>query len=216
MAQTKKVVSKSTTKSLLTEKKSDEQIVMEKAEQWFKDIYVENRFKDPYSYRRVGLKALPVTLKESLVKDMEKAQNIIDTARIAKGSTQKDYDVILTECNSVNKDIEKENSFIESGVDVTYHSKRKVIYVEALKDFAELARQIDMYLFAIKEKESLLAKINNLTEEEASVLIYYDIRLDCYSKNSLGNEVLGRFLFPFTKEGKLGQGDGIENVIILN
>ena len=40
-----------------------------------------------------------------------------------------------------------------------------------------------------------------MSEELLNSFEYYNIHLDCYSKNDLGNEVLGRYVFPFTKDG---------------
>lgn len=197
--------------------KPESEIVKENAEKWFKEVYVDKYFKDPYSYRLMGLKAIPISTKEYLLKEIAIMQNDIDTCTVSEGErNKKTHDECMDEYENSKLKIQEEQDFIDKGIDVEYHTKKQAIYKKFGVQYLELAKRIAIYLLAVEEKEKTEALINNLTEEQANQLAYYDIRLDCYSKNSLGNEVLGRFSFPFTVKGALGNNNGIDKVIQLN
>lgn len=202
---------------ILAQKNKNVETIKENAEKWFKEVYVEQYFKDPYSYRLMGLKAIPVSYKELLMKDLANIQNDIDTCTVSKNErNQSAHDDCLKEYEECKIGATKEQEYIDKGVEVEYHTKRKAIFVQYGNRYLELAKRIKLYLLAVEEKERITSLINNLTDEEANKLACYDIRLDCYSKNSLGNEVLGRFSFLFTENGLLGGEKGIDNVIQLN
>lgn len=219
-AQTKKTTKSITAKPIATKPivaKPESEIVKENAEKWFKEIYVEAFFKDPYSYRLVGLKTIPVTMKEAFLKELSNIQYNIDTCTIAKADrTQESYDECMRLYEQNLKDIEKEKEKINQGGNAEYCNKRIAIYQKYGNEISSIAKGIKLYLFDIGEKAKLENTISQLTEEQSNMLAYYDIRLDCYSKNSLGNEVLGRFSFPFTIKGALGNNNGIDKVIQLN
>lgn len=218
-SQTGKTI-KPTTKSVAGKSaitKPESEIVKENAEKWFKDVYVEKFFKDPYSYRLMGLKAIPVTIKEAFLRELSNIQYNIDTCTIAKADrTQESYDECMRLYEQNLKDIEKEKEKINQGGNAEYCNKRIAIYQKYGNEILSIAKGIKLYLFDIGEKEKLENTISQLTEEQSNMLAYYDVRLDCYSKNSLGNDVLGRFSFPFTIKGVLGDNNGIDKVIQLN
>lgn len=202
---------------IFAQENKDVEIIKENAEKWFKEVYVEQFFKDPYSYRLMGLKAIPVSYKELLIKDLANIQNDIDTCTVSKNErNQSAHDYCMKQYEECKIGATKEQEYIDKGVEVEYHTKRKAIFVQYGNSFLELAKRIKLYLLAVEEKERITSLINNLTDEEANKLVCYDIRLDCYSKNSLGNEVLGRFSFLFTENGLFGGEKGINNVIQLN
>lgn len=202
---------------IFSQENKDVETIKNNAEKWFKDVYVEQFFKDPYSYRLMGLKAIPVSFKERLIKDLANVQNDMDTCTVSEiERNQKAHDDCMEEYEDCKTNAAKEQEYINNGVETEYHTKRKAIFVNAGNKYLELAKRIKLYLLAAEEKERIVSLINNLSEEEANKLAYYDIRLDCYSKNSLGNEVLGRFSFPFTESGILGGENGISKVVQLN
>lgn len=197
--------------------KPESEIVKEKAEKWFKEIYVEKFFKDPYSYRLMGLKVIPVSMKEYLNKELTIVQNDIDTCSVGETDRNKEsYDQCMIKHEESKQSAKKEQELVDKGIETTYHTKRGAIFEHAAERYLELAKNIALYLLAIEEKSKIEGQLKNLTEESGNKLAFYDIRLDCYSKNSLGNEVLGRYSFPFSKEGPLGKNNGIDTVIQLN
>ena len=200
-----------------TSVKPESEMVKEKAEKWFKEVYVDEFFKDPYSYRLMGLKALPISVKDMLLNELAIMQNDIDTCSVSDGErNSQTQEECMAKYEESLQNIEKEQEFIDQGIDVDYHTKRKAVFQKFGPRYLDLAKRIAIYLLAVEEKSKVESLIQNLTEEQANRLAFYDIRLDCYSKNSLGNEVLGRFSFPFTINGPLGNNNGIDKVKQLN
>lgn len=188
-----------------------------KAEVWFKQVYVETVFKDPYSYRLMGIKALPITLKQGLENQLSSVLDNIKKCTIHPSErNQKGHDAYITMYEKNAALAKKEQEYIDNGVDAEYHTKKKAIYVKYAELGAERAKSIALYLLDVSEKERIEGAINNLTEEQSNTIGYYDIRLDCYSKNSFGNEVLGRFSFPFTEKGPLYGDDTVKHIVNLN
>jgi 23S rRNA maturation mini-RNase III len=187
------------------------------AEHWFKEVYVESAFKDPYSYKLMGIKIIPVTTKQGLEKQLIQVVNSIENCIIQQNERNQngyeEYMMIFTKNSELAK---KEQEFIERGENVDYHVQKKSIFIKYAEFAREQAESIAVYLEDLKEKERLEEILNRLSDSLATSIGYYDIRLDCYSKNSLGNEVLGRFSFPFTENGPLYGNDTIYYVINLN
>lgn len=187
------------------------------AEKWFRMQYVEPHFKDPYSYRLMGIKANPITIEEALKIQLSTVLKSIDKCRTHPDErNQEAHDLYMKRYEENKNSIKKEQEYIDSNVDAEYHTKKKAIYVKHAKVYLKRAESIALYLLDEKEKNRLENDINNLTPEKSSSLAYYDIRLDCYSKNSLGNEVLGRYSFPFTENGPLYGDKTIKHVLKLN
>lgn len=189
--------SKTVSKQVVHKIKTNEQIIIEKAQAWFKEKYVETTFKDPYSYRVVGVKAVSKTHKEWLDDEVIRTQKKMDDLGISPSDNP--Y-LILAEINEsirkceIEMDKNKNNQFYYKFKDIRDDCKR-------LARKAELYIDLGEYLKHVKEMQ------NDLSTETLNSSIFYEIHLDCYSKNELGNEVLGRFLFPFTKDGAFKNDD---------
>ena len=178
---------------------------------------MEQYFNDPYSYRLMGIKAIPISFKKMLEKNLETVQKDISNCDLAVSDRNKAaYDDCMRRYEEHKKEAEIEQEYINRGKDVEYHKKRKSILIEYGAKYLEIAKKIELYLLAVEEKWKIIPVLKELSEEEANKLAYYDIRLDCYSKNSLGNEVLGRFSFPFTEDGIFGGKNDVSKVIQLN
>ncbi len=190
------------------------------AEKWFKEVYVEKKFKDPYSYRLVGLKAIPVTYANFLHSELEIVKNEIDTFSLS------DTDRSIESLEKLKLDIIKGKTEINDlavkiktltkANDIDFENKRVAIYKHFYMLRLSLAERIEIYQLAVKSKVEIERIINNLQPEQANKIKHYDIRLDCYSKNSIGNEVLSRFSFPVTKELVAEENNGIDKVKQLN
>lgn len=215
-AQTKKSVSKPTTLSKVI--LSEEDIVKSKAEDWFKTIYVESVFKDPYSYKLLKTIVIPKTKKEGLTDSLTKLQYTIDTTKLTPKdiSDRAEYQSMYDKGKA---DLDKYSKLLETEKDpkqIEYYQKRNAINQKYALLCLSTLRQIDIYNVKVKQKEILEKIINTLTPEEANKLSYYEIRIDCYSNNSLGNQVLGRFSFPLNRNGTAIGPNGINNVIQTN
>ena len=200
-AQTKKSTSKRKAKTAQTVSKpvvkSDEEITLEKAQDWFREKYVEDNFKDPYSYRVVGIKAVPVTTGESVDKLIAKVKKNMDESSLHPDDCT---EAALAEIKAEIAENERQMKLLKNKTD-EYSRKKYNIYAEYNVKFLNLAERVEKYLLDKEEYESLLKSKAAMSEEVLNSFAYYDIHLDCYSKNDLGNEVLGRYVFPFTKDG---------------
>ncbi|MFK5983107.1 MAG: hypothetical protein QM499_09345 [Flavobacteriaceae bacterium] len=188
-----------------------------KAEEWFKQTYVESSFKDPYSYRLMGIKVIPLTYKQGFEKQLISVLNSMKECKIHPDErNQKSYEEYIALSEETTDLSKKEQKYIDKGKNVEYHTKKKAKLIEYTVLTIKRAESIARYLLDVKEKERIEGMINILTEEQSTSIAYYDIRLDCYSKNDLGNEVLGRYSFPFTDKGPLYGDSTIKYIVNLN
>lgn len=176
-------------KTNVKETKTDEQLAIEKAQLWFKEKYVETKFKDPYSYRVVGIKAVAVTNEDYIEKLVVKAKNNMASINLAPEERNKSA---LEACKKIIKECDERTSLSSS----LYERNQKI-----KKEAQLIAKEIELYLESEEQLKTLIKKKEEMSLEQRCSIVFYDIHLDCYSKNELGNEVLGRFIFPFTKDG---------------
>lgn len=178
-------------------------VIKEQAEKWFRDVYVEKHFNDPYSYRLMKVSASPVTLKEALEIDLGNVKMAIDTCSIPKKERtpegQKKLEGIIKDRQT---NIEELNKQLDAGTgNREYLIKMRDIYLEYLNKYIDYKKRLDICILAIQTYDKIKNSIDELSEQSANQIAYYLIKLDCYSKNKMGNEMLGRFEFPFNKEG---------------
>lgn len=193
-AQTKNTIARkrpTTTKNVIKQVKTDEEVAIEKAQVWFKEKYVETMFKDPYSYRVVGIKADSITYGKfidkrvnRIKKEMEKCDIPIDERTQA---TAERYKVMARECDESLRE--------------TLSSDLRERYQKLKNECLLSAKKIELYLLQKEELKRYVETKEQMSTEQLNIFCFYDIHLDCYSKNDLGNEILGRFVFPFTKDG---------------
>lgn len=193
--------SKQTTSSVSV--KDSVAIIAAQAEKWFREVYVEKHFNDPYSYRLMKVNASPITIKEALEIDLAKVKIEIDTCSISEKektrATQRGLEEAIEESKT---NIERLNKQIENGEDKNgYLAKRRDIYAKYLVEYLDYKKRIDIYFLAVETYDKIKKSIDELSEQVANRRAYYLIKLDCYSKNKIGNEVLGRFEFPFNEDG---------------
>lgn len=211
-------------KNIKSSKANTEKIQLDEikanAEKWFKDVYVESFFKDPYSYKLLKSMVTSISKKESLIKDISMVQNRIDTCSLAMEDRNTEaYDICIKELERGKAEYEKEMTLLKSATSAferETHEGRAKIHQKYNTFYLTTAKMIQLYLLDIKEREVLTLLLSNLDSVESEKLAYYEIRIDCYSKNSIGNEVLGRFSFPFTINGPMGDNNGIDKVSLLN
>lgn len=217
-AQNKTAIKKPISKTKLPLSKEEQ--IKNNAEKWFKDVYVDKFFKDPYSYKLLKLTSEKISVKQSLADsvvylDGEIAKcKLPEKDRTIKNRTdwQEEYDKIVKDMKVDEKKLIDEtdnNQIIYWNKRISLHKKYAKLYLEDMKDY-------DIYSLCVEEKKRIQDKLTTSTTEQGNKLAFYKIKIDCYSKNSLGNEVLGRFEFPFTEKGPIGSGDGLATVIQTN
>lgn len=195
-------------------------IVKTKAENWFKDIYVETFFKDPYSYKLLKTIVTPVNIKNATLDSIKKVTYDIDTCSLAIEDRTMEVRQKSQKAYEENKEnLEKYTEMVKTDTNETskmYNKKRCDIYAKYALIYLSFMERIDLYNLAVEEKKRLENNLSKLTEEESEKMAYYEVKIDCYSNNSLGNQVLGRFQFPFTVNGPLGNKNGLDKVLQLN
>lgn len=218
VGQVKKVVSKNVVQSKPIISEID--VVKKDAEDWFKSKYVEAYFKDPYSYKLLKTTVTPRTLKEAILDSIVFFQYNIDTCSLiledrteaSRLECKKAYEESLTEIKRLTELIK-----IESDDQKNYYNKKRIaIHKEYALSFLQIMMQIDLYNLNVNEKKNIENRLRRLNEVELSRLAYYEVKIDCYSNNSLGNQILGRFAFPFTKNGPLDKQNELQSVKHLN
>lgn len=205
-AQQKKAGVKRSTIIKQAPEKVDSVALLEKnAEKWFREVYVEKNFVDPYSYRLVKLISKPISNKQLLEIDLATVQSRIDTCSLAdvdrsvKALEETESDI--KELDDLKVKVLEELSKATTDREKLYLNKKVQIIVKALSDLSSLKTRMAVYHLDCKMKEIILKTMSSMSEEELSQIIYRDMHLDCYSKNDQGNEVLGRFIFPYNRDG---------------
>jgi hypothetical protein len=216
------IVNGQTTKNRVSQLKTTltiEDTIKLEAETWFKNVYVEALFKDPYSYKHLKTIVSPKNWREALIDSIARISSVIETINLTseeklpetRTEYQIKYEKSLAEIDEINKLSKEEKEFAKEDF------AKMVIYSQEIANILkELMLKIDLYNLNIKIKALLEIKLDNLTPEQSKQLVYYEIKIDCYSNNSIGNQILGRFCFPFTKNGAIGSNNGLNSVIHLN
>lgn len=197
-----------------------EEAVKIKAEKWFKEYYVEKFFKDPYSYKVLKLTSEKISVKQSLIDSVAYLTSEIEKCKLAEDERnpktrkeyQEGYDKILAELKSDQlalNDAKEEKNKDYLSKRIAINKKYGLIYLERMKDY-------DLFSLYSVEKNRVLDKLQSLTPENEAKLAFYNIRIDCYSKNSIGNEILGRFQFPFNENGPISSINPESSVLHLN
>lgn len=197
----------------------DEQVKVN-AEKWFKEFYVEKQFKDPYSFKLLKIESAKINFKTAIQDSIQYLDNEIRNCKISQDERnqetrdgyQKGYDNDMKGIKDAEEKLktEKDENKIKNYQKVIgIHKKYALLMLDYLREY-------DLLVLNIKERGRLENSLNSLQPEELDKLSYYKIKLDCYSKNSLGNEVLGRFQFPFTENGPIGKENGLYSVVQLN
>lgn len=167
------------------EEKADIVIIREKAKEYFRDIYVEANFKNPYSYELLKIEVTPVVAAISLDQDLKSAKDwVIRTDTASKDSH---YQKMKTLLASHEKKL-KQDRISEEEVQET----RRLV-----KEFSSI------YSTWTKQVEKLSAEISNLDHENSMATREYEILIHCQADNSYGGKVLGRYKFNLHPTGTL-------------
>jgi hypothetical protein len=183
------------TKSLVVKTEPEKidtlELVKQRAQKWFKDVYVENNFKDPYSYELLKLTVEPKTFYQELQNDTSFANWDIRYEKYLlkdtlKGQFQKlKDDVVMYE----------EKAFKKDG---KVNEKYKSLYESSLKQLnEERFKRTDSLRKVEIKRDVLVERLNTLTDEQKKMVLYYIIYLDCHANNSYGGKILGKYTFKY-------------------
>jgi hypothetical protein len=190
------------------------------AEKWFREIYVDKFFKDPYSYKLLKLTSEKITVKQMLVDSLLYLDDEIKKCTISENSRtlakRSEWQVAYDEGLLYMKKDEENLKNEKDSKRFDYWNKRISIHKKYLLEILPILKEYAIYFLNAEEKNRIEGKLRSISQEQEQKLAFYKVKIDCYSKNSLGNEVLGRYQFPFTEKGITGTGDGTSSVIHLN
>ena len=146
--------------------------ILSKSSKWFKDVYVQSSFKDPYSY-----KELKITL---------------DTMSNYSWYTRKTDDYML---NSYKKSYDEYTAKVE-----VEKNKRRPSYPGALEQYEKWAAERKVkYDNEVLKVNDAKEKIATMSETERKLIHHYIIHIDSHGANSYGGIVFGRYVFTYTK-----------------
>ncbi len=165
-----------------------------KAKNWFKVYYVPLNFKDPYSYKILKCFAIPISNKEALKETYETlTYNLKDLDTAGFGNEYKNA------LSNYRWSLKKHNIEFK-GTDTT--DKRYQISIQSLKyENEKIETMLKKFTDTKSSLDTIRKILSTLSPEEEKKIAYYKIYLDCYSNNSYGNKVLGRFMFLFNNNG---------------
>lgn len=155
---------------------------LESASDWFKKVYVETSFKDPYSYKLLKITIDSINVGQKLLEDINFEEYKI------KGDA---FDLSLNErtLKTAEKYAKKEDD--PNG---TWHQS-----FERIKKNIEEIKNRPSKILEMKKK------YENLSSEEKNKVFYYKFYLDCHANNSYGNPVLGKYVFTYSNK-KFNEG----------
>lgn len=159
--------------------------VLSDASVWFKK-YAEATFKDPYSYREVAIKLDSMTNIE-YYEPISKSTSLIDVYK----KYSETYRILVEE--------EKSKRNPNTTILKIYQDN----YNQHIQDYNK----------SLEKLNHAKTIMSNMDDKMKQSVHHYIIKLDCYGKNSYGNEILGRYQFKYNVERK--EFD-IDSVIDLN
>ena len=174
-------------------KPSEIQQVKKDALSWFKNVYVESYFKDPYSYKLLKCDIYPTTLKEVIegyIRDLDSEIYLADTSKFYS-----DYGKIAEK----NQLLLKYNKRYPVSDTTTSEFKKRIEEMKLVK--IKLQDELAKYNEILERSNNLKNRLKSLTVSESNKIWQYSVYIDCYSNNSYGNPVLGKYSLYFNNKG---------------
>lgn len=184
-------------KKTISNRASEMATTKTKALVFFKNTYVEQNFKDPYSYKLLKAEIRPILSMEWYKDSLSLAvinHDIVDTLTITNNyrSLKGKHSAILEKMKNI-----KANG---AAVGAYEDSEQEEI---ALSE--DLERAVQNYKISLNRIVRLNAKINTMSAKEKTELKCYEVNIDCYANNSYGNPILGKYSFEYSlKTGLIG------------
>lgn len=176
----------------LSAQRLDSAQVVEKAKAYFKDVFVEKEFKDPYSYELLKVIAQPYTAKEKakLEYDAINMLTVDNTPASAYRELTLDYKKKMYKLKGKDGNISKKNQ--------SEYDRVEKMYLQALADYEVEQKNSD----GVKRGLDSLKAIIDSKDVQTTRINEYRIVIHCYAANSLGNKVLGKYAFFIDVFGK--------------
>ncbi|MGJ1305146.1 hypothetical protein [Sphingobacterium multivorum] len=171
---------------------SNEEKLKIKTLKWFRDVYVEENWKDPYSYKLMKCTLTPVLFVDhlkSVREDLVNNFNEIDTTKSASVYNKAKWNTIAKK-KQYDKDL--------LGVDSSMVYFSKLEYNQALHQETELKKMHSTYVNEIAEIDSLQ---KHSSKELLNKIYQYSVYIDAYGKNGYGNVVLNRYRYVINDKG---------------
>lgn len=180
---------------------SEEDKIKVEAEKWFKNVFVETTFKDPYSYKNLKTLVSPVSFEQTKIDEYDSAGK-----ELAKLDTTGAKFRHLKNMTSIS--IQSRDRMQKLYDDAKSEGAKKIYkqsidrsendYQQALSDLQLHERQFET---ATKNHLILKESLSKIDPSIKDKIVYYRVFIDCYAKNSYGGEVLGKYVFKW-KDGK--------------
>lgn len=193
------------TKKTTVKKPSEQSIIASKAKKWFKEVYVADTFKDPYSYKLMKFEIFPVSFATEAESVRERAieeinYNKIKLSKIDTISQDSKYQIHNKELKifRLQLDESEKKQGSASGEFKAILHKYNDKYMQLHNDTTGLYEASEI----VRINSDLLKSIANVKSNRA---MYYYIDIDCYGANSYGGRVLGSYFFKFNKNGLIDE-----------
>jgi|GEM_PF-3601719 len=168
---------------------ADTTIAREQAETYFKKTFVEVYFKDPYSYKLLKCEAKPVTFNEAYTDSLKTSSEQFVYTDTTKESgkyqiSKKGYEIYHAK-NLAQEKKKKKSEMYQSELHLTGMYK------------ADMDSSAMLFNKWKADRVRYKSTLDGFTEERKLQVAYYRIYLDCYAKNSVGAQILGRYSFYY-------------------
>ena len=150
----------------------------ESAAKWFKEVYVESNFKDPYSYKLLKLTIDTNTVEEQTLTLIKIKED--DLANIAQKRKDNQWS------------IETGKKYIKKGMD------GNGTWAEGVERATKSNLELDILPETIQKLKS---DLTNMSESDKKKPYSFFIYIDSHANNSYGNPVLGKYVFCY-KDGE--------------
>lgn len=171
--------------------------IEERAKDYFRNIYVEANFKDPYSYELLKIKLTPITLREKIDRDISIKKELYgDITPELLEETKIRYERYKREMDSLQSNYNKKGKGLSRFKQMEYDSAEG-LYAQSLAAYTFRKDEYEKYVNQIAYYSSM---DSDDTIDKSKVVEYF-VDLDCYAANSYGNKVLGRYRFIISSDG---------------
>ena len=147
-------------------------LIEQSAAKWFKNVYVEENFKDPYSYKLLKIKSKPETILDKVVIDV----------------FEPNYKLLNLQFEFKN---EIDTGYIHSNYDI--YTKVLSTTKQNSSDYEMIKGKVELY----KALYELSVSVKKMDTKNKNTITRHLISIDCYSNNSYGNKILGRYSFYY-------------------
>lgn len=160
---------------------------------WFKEIYVKDSWKDPYSYKLVNCTLTPISFQKYL----DNASKEIDFELDKVDTTKRSGVYNTAKWNTIVKKKNYDDDLLGLDSSKVYFSK-----IEYNKAVIQQETLIKIYQNLVNKR----VEIDSLKSTSSRALLEmpyrFNVIVDAYGKNGNGNLILGRYYYLIDTTGK--------------